>query len=1311
MTVSSQCVRISLFQCTPPSAASGQQSHSSLHEEGRLTAKEHLFRSRRADYRGDVLIPLASIALSSLPPVDEASAPVTLRQLRDGLESRLSAYCVLHVPTSRARRFAEEHLLTPSSVSLSPPAAESSAPEGTQRPSCADEKQSRDGCAGEPLFCSDSAKFRCCASCSSSVVAEAAIISRKAPTALRFPPAAAEVASDFSPNAPWIRIHQLQHMTARRSDTTSQAPSSPASLQAAGVSRARTQPMLSADEWIEQQRGSADVFLTSFEAESIGVVAAEDADAGGEARGGACYAAFFSLTVLPAAERAARLMRSLAQSSDPALAPAAAAVPQHPAVFTVRAHQHTLRMGLPLPGSHGTSTTLPRPPTLREVIIDRLRLQRGVHVERLLDPESGAAVLPCEDAATLLSAQVVRLEAECGVPPAARSTQEEGLTQRLDPRSPQDAQHQAPSASTGTRTDSARAETAPDFFDHLANVGAHYHADSSYCNGMDAYDWAERRTLISLSELPSESELRLASARSRDPSLSSLYSSTPPSTVSSAETSSAASLPAENSSSQPGPLQGNASGVMLTAPSSAMAVTGSSIERRPHLSKSSGAAANGWDRGQDWKASDDQSGSPAFFSSTNAEEETAPLSPAPDNFENIRDSLSDMNDVFLYVDEETVMDAEAVDTRVTGDGSGDSQRREHRSSLVWSTPVARGSAMARMLSDTGFSATPLIYRTSTRLSLSPSTSPLTVLGEAETTGGRGQTTQRMILVTSPSSTASSSRPLGGDQDRDAASADEVTGGGEPCQLSRGASDVGGGAAVEFGGVAGEVHDSGMAAHKTQEGTHEACMSTASACAVPSASASSVMSTTGSSISSAPTRSSMSSSSRARSDRRWPVFSEATASERDEGAEAPSREARAATPSSLLGRVSSPALPSRKSSLSPLRPPKSRYADARVYVDEQTTSIAPFSTPLPSSPSSEHELRSRLHSMNPLATQDDSECARQGTPLADALTVVGQPGGQDGEGTPSCGHVGFSASERKRARVSQAIVLETSDSPPTAAARVEDAHTTMRLSSLIAADNSDGANTAHRSVSTPSTTVAARPLRRRSPIFFSPEEVSRMALNVAYSDSAQTPSSSIRNPVRGIAESDLGRAGEDLEQTPGHYGYGDYIASYTLPGSDCWSDMESNSEWGCRSRHSSATRSHHAASTPSSRGIVLQLGFRSSQRRNAPSPVAAMTTEEPAVETAAARRLWHTKRRRSSRCASALEAWVHASDEDTSCSVSDAGHHMLVTQQEIPVYSRHSSPSSESGVGSTESDAAEDSESDSSATQKSGTSPAPACGGS
>ncbi|CBZ36207.1 hypothetical protein, conserved [Leishmania donovani] len=1261
MAVSRQCVRISLFQCAPLSDTSVHQARRASQADGKPEAKQPLFRSRSADYRGDVLIPLASIASSSLQSVDQKTETVKLHQLRDGLEGRLSTYCVLHVPASRTRSFVEEHRLSPLSVSLTPPAAGPSAPEDVQLILAADEEQSRSRCEGAPVCLPGEAQFRCCASCSSSVVAEAAAISSKAPTVLGASSVPPEAASNTTSNAPWICINQLQRMMARSSDATSQTPSS-SSLQSCFAPPATSLPMRSAEEWMLQQHDSTDVFLTSSEAESVGAVDAEDDGAEGEVEGGACYAAFFSLTMLPAAERAKRLMLSLARSSAPA---AGATTSKSPTVFTVRTHHHTLRIGLPLRTSVGEadpSKTLQSPLTLREAIIDRLRLQRRVRVERLLDTKTGAAVLPCESAPTLLAAQVVSLEVECRASLAARSKQEEGLTQRLAPRSPLEAQQQSSSTPTSARAGGPSTVTASDLLDHLASLRAHHHGDQYYYDDVDAYGWAERRTLISPSELASESELRLTFTDSRGPSQMPRYSSTRPSTASSGAASSVVSLFADSSNSHRAQRpQDDGLCAVQTGPPDGVGVTGSSAGTELPMSTENGTNLHEQYHNRGSKVSGDQCGS-TVFSSMNGEEATAPLSPVQGKLVGLRDSLCDMNDVFIYEDEETVVDVDAVGTGGRGDGISGNQRQERRSSLVWSTPVARGSGAGRMLSDTGFSATPLIYRTSARLSLSPPTSPVAVPGKAATTAMNEQPTQRMIFATSPSSTASLFRSLH--------SGTSVENEGVTAFGSGDDGDV---------TSAGEAHDGDVAEQGAGDAIHKFLMSVVRASAASPASASSAMSTTDSSIASAPHSSNMSSSSLARSYHPSTPSCEATPSVRREGAAASSGEMLVA-PLSLVDSASASALPSPS-------PHKTGHAAAPAHPDEQTTLIAPCSTPPPSRRcTSEHEFRSYLHSLNPLATQNGSERASQGAPLVDAQRSTDGWNAQNGEKAVCHGHDGGISSERKRARGRETMALDSTDARPMAVLRGEGEHAVTLFSSSTSAGGIEDDHSTNSSISTPSTTVAIRAVRMRSPIILSPGELSRMALNMAASDAIQIRPSYMKHPLARTVELDLDDASEVSEDMLSHYDYGGYIASYTAPGSDGREDLDRDDGRGHGSRHSSTCRSHMARPTQHCQSMVLQPVSQSSRRQGAAPLVAATTTEEATATMDPAHHLDGTTRRRSlSFPAPGLETWIRLTDDDSGGTESGADHHMLLTQRAIPAHTTRSTSSAESDGGGSASD--------------------------
>ncbi|GET90788.1 hypothetical protein, conserved [Leishmania tarentolae] len=1266
MAVSKQCVRISLFQCAPLSDPSVHQRHHRSQEEGRSSTKQPLLRSRSVDYRGDLLIPLASISSSPLQSAEKKTATVRLHELREGLEYRLSTYCVLHVPVSRTRAFVEEHRLSPSSVLLSPPAAGSKAPEDAQRSTCADEEYNRGRCEGAALCLPGKAQFRCCASCSFSVVAEAATVSRKYPTELGASSSSPEEVSSVTSNAPWICINQVQRMLRRSSGATSRAPS-PSSLQASFASSASSPDVWSAEEWMLQQQDSADAFLTSSEAASVGAVDVDDG-AESEVEGGACYAVFFSLMMLPVAERERRLMLGFSHSS---VSVVGAMAPTSSTGFTVRAHNHTLRMGLPVPMPHDKadpSKTMGNLPTLREAIMDRLLFQRGVHVERLLDSKSGAAVLPCESASILLTAQVVTLDAEVRAPLAAQSTQEEGLTQRLTPRSPLAGQPQSSFASINARAGDSSTATASNLLDNLSSLRAHHHGGRYYYDGVDAYDWAERRTLISPSEFPSESELRMTFTASRGSSEMPPYSSVRPSTASSDTATPVVLLSAERGSSHRAPRQpDDGLRARQTGSPDSVGATDSPAGTGIPMCTENGTNSHEQYNKRGIKVSGDQ-GSLAAFSLINGEGPVAPLSPVQGKSGGLRDSLCDMNDVFIYEDEETVMDADAVGIRGTDDRSSGSQRQERRSSLVWSTPLARGSGVARTLSETGFSATPLIYRTSTRLSLSPPTSPLAMLGEAVTTVNSAQPTQRMIFPTSPSSTASFFQSVhSGTSGED----EEVPalGSGDNVDVTN----------------ADEVHGRDMTEQGVGEATATLPMSVRNASPAPPASTSSAMSTTDSSIASAPRSGSSSSSSSSMSGSKGSgscggCGPPSTPSGRREGAVPSNREVPAVRVP-FVDSDSSSALPPPARCLPSPSPHKPTHAAAPVDSDEKTTFIAPCSTPSQSrSCTSEHELRSHLYSLNPLATQSESERACRGVPLLAAQRCSEGWNTENGEHAVLSGHDGCSSSERKRARARETVALDATHARPVAVLRAESAHAAMPSSPSSSAGSGDGTHTTNSSLSMPSTTAATRPVRTRSPIILSPGELRRMTLDIATSDATPTRSSSMRHPLAHTVERDVDDASDVFECTSGRYGYDGYIESYTLPRSGGWGDRERDT-WAHGSQHSSPCHSCNARPIQDCQSMAWQSVPQLLRRQDAAPPEFAVATEEAVAATHPADHLGFTKRRRSlSLSASGLGTWIRFTDDDSGGTEGDADHHMLVTQQALPVYTPCSNSSSESDGG-------------------------------
>ncbi|KAG5498685.1 hypothetical protein JKF63_02972 [Porcisia hertigi] len=1311
MAVSRHCVRVSLFQCTPLSDTSVHQVHSEGQAGQGSAPKRPLFRSRSGDYRGDVLIPLASLPLSPLQPAGGKTLVATLHQLRKGLESRLSTYCILHVPADSTASFVEKHRLTPSSVTLSPPAAESSAPRFAGLLSCTDETLDRGGCAAAPLCRSDTLPFHCCARCSPSFATEATVVTRQVSTLPGAPLTQSRAASAGTADAPLICIDQLQRMSARRSDTNAQMPS-PSLLQSPLAPSTSSPIMPSAEEWMHWQHDSANVFLTPSEAESINAVDAEDDSLGGEVKGGSCYAAFFSLKMLPPAERAKHISQSGVMPSE---AVAATAGLQAPSVFTVHAQHQYFRLGLPPPTSlndEGASKTPLVSPSLGEVVIDRLRSQRGLNIERLVDSKSGAAVLPCENAATLMAAGVVKLEAECVAPRIEQSQPEEELTQRLAAPSPSEAQSHLSSASAMGRISDAREDVGSNLLDHLLSLRSHHPAAHNYYDGVEASGWAERHTLISLSEMPSESELRLTSTESRDSSQTLLYASTPPSVASLGHAFPASLLAAEGGGSHPVPfLQEDRVKVVLRGPEGDAGFTGSLEGTGAALVKKNAIVPQGQHNSGHERLSEQPSGSAAFFSLADMEEKTASLPPVQGLPEPTRDSLSDMNDVFLYEDEETVMNANIADTEGAREGScGSHQHRERRSSLVWRTPSTRGSGAATMLNDMGFSATPLIYRTSTQVSLSPHTPPRTVFGGPATTTAKERPTQRVIFATSSHSIASlSGSPNSGVLAEDEGTTALCRGDVEDMTLTGGLKD--GVASVQVpmekrnssGDLTAEL-DEALGEGSNRDGTDQAMgdtegrlrMSGAGILATPLSRAFSALSTTDSGICSARHSSSSSSSSCAGGDSPAAPSCEATPFVCREGADEVREGKVHATPPPLLGTAFSALLPSPAVSLpSPHPHMPTSTAALGIFEEQPTTSTAPCSTPPPSRRcTSEHELRSHLHSLVPLATQNTSERPSQRSPLtADEWLVDQRPGnGVEREAARATRNGGHS-SERKRSRAEGVTILDASDSRPTAVTRVEAAQSKVLLSSSTSADSSDDVNTTNSTTPTPSTTVATRPTRMGSPIFFSPEELDRMVVDVETSDTSQTRSSFMRQPLQHTAEFYFGDICEVSEHASSCDGYGGYIASYPLHGSQGWGDFERSDGWGYDSSHSHTSRSHRVRRPHPPCDIVYHPERESSQQQSASSLLVVTTTADATEGMASAHNPGDTDHSTVSLTSSSgIGEWIRCSDEDSGGTGGDADCPMLVTQQELPIYTRHSGSCTESDVdGTANSD--DDSESD------------------
>ncbi|KAK7201069.1 hypothetical protein NESM_000166900 [Novymonas esmeraldas] len=1163
MTVPPTCVRVSLFQCSSARDAASRSStlRAPQIERTATAEKQPLLRSRLSDYRGDLLLPVAS--LTSPPPLlkeTEETVAATPSQLCDGLERRLSMYCILHVPADRAAAFAEEHPLAPacSSPSLSPAA-----------PPQPHDVQDVQDAAPPPMSHSPDPRGVCCfcAGCSTAAAAAAAAAvgddgggSGSGGAHHGGSPSEVEPLRVSLPHTPWICIRQLQRMCSSR--TTLVASSSP--------SRSRSPPP-SVEAWMLRQHDSVGESLTAAEAHRIGVVDAAE-DTGVE--GGAGYAAFFTLTMIPAAAQAARCRGSGAglPGHAPLAAGAATTAAQPSTAFTVRALRHTLRMGVPPPppppppsatqlhsGGDDGQAPLSWSPTVGEVVVDRLSLQRGIRARRLVDTHSGAAVLPCESAAGMLAAQVAELEVECDEPSSLSVPHREGLTQLLlTPLPPIPAPRQLRGGVA------ARADAAPDVLDRPALQGDdgrqmerhhHYHhhySHDDYIGLGDANSWAERHTLISLSDLPSESATHVDSVTRGASSRSTIYAASQPSGAAS----SAVLLSTDNSRSLPVP------------PVASHHRGGPSVAQRED------------DLTRPRMGMEDQ--------------ETVPLSPAPRDTAAtvVLDSLQDMNEVFLYVDEETVATADGL---ASGGGERDCQQLERRSSLVWSTPATRGSATAVLFGESvGYGATPLMYRTNTRGSRSPPPSP--------SSGATPLTplARRTILAATPSSSSSS---------------------------------------TAFTSLS--PAEGGVAAVPTQEITAASGEERGPA---PSAAVAAPLSSTGSStatgVPSAPPSSA--------------------------GCSAPSTPSGAAR-TALVAGTSSAASSSPSHSLPSPQPHRLPISAVAAHLDERTTSIAPSATPQSRRGTSEHELRSRLQSLNPIATQSSGRHTSRVAPSAAPRTSVSRwPDAV--EDTGECDvRCRSTSSARKRRRVTEVAVavpaLRSTDSSPTAAVRREGRQSQAAAPSLPSSPSIDGGRHSDATgsrASTPSTAVAARQVRRRSPIYFSPGEL-RGFIAV---DAARAPSSSALGWRSSPAGTSHEGASEATEGTGGQgYGRDGYVARYR-PSHDYAVDGRTSSSasfadfFSSSSSAASARRSDAAMSAPRQPSVPLVL-----------------ESAEEVVSLAQPPQRRRRLRRSLSLSATGLETWIRFSDEEGSggdgggddCDPGDGRHGMLVTQQEIPLY--------------------------------------------
>lgn len=1243
--VSVGCVRVSLFQASSP-PSSGR---------AKAQARRAPLRSRAEDYRGDLLIPLESLTSAFLQGAAREAAAATVEDLRNGLEARLSAHCVLHVPAEQSKRFVEEHQLTASSVTLSPTPAAAG-------------RVSASPCSSLPPT---QPPFRCCASCSSSVATEAAAAEAATCSADPNTSLSKRRSAVCVPQAPWISICQLQRMPQRHGGVA--APSSPLS----GAAPTHQGPLTyTAEEWMLRQHGSQDVYLSAAEARAVGAVDAEaEAFSTDKVEGGACYAAFFCLTTIAASEQAVRVASLRTAAPQPAQrnTPASSAASLAPTAFTVYALQRTLRVGVP----RGTAappedmdTHVPRLHSLQDIVVDRLATQRGVRVTRLLDAQTGAAVLPGEDALALLAAEVTALEAECAAPSSQphRRAEYEALTQLLE-RAPETP----PLSPARAAAKGGVADVASELLDRLVGSRAHAHAaEQFYYDGADAYGWAEQRTLISLSEVPSDPELQLSS---HDTHVSLTPRRGGVSSQQSAEASPMALLSSDNSHSRPVPcVPRDASDPAVETHAKHADVIDDEADAEgvepSHATGAHGTAASRLEHRFISPVNADSSR--AHADAEAGEEETVRLSPVQQRRQlqatlpgaapvPLRDSLWDMNEVFVYEDDasdaEGGIGATETEVIVEGGSSGSQRREQRRGSLVWSTPLARGSAGTMTHGDTGVSTTPLLYRTSSRISLSPPVQRGTA-HSTPTTAPAERPTQRMLLA----GTDSFEDDGGHDASEDAGAREE--------EASR---DAGGEAAIRSAGCSGD-------AEETED--EEASRADASAVA--------------SSLSSAASHRTASSS--------------------------PNNPAAEATPprpavlaASQIGGLLLAAMPSPAAAVSlpspdphqpaPPRRPAALFgapvAFSAMELDERTTSMAPppcSTPPLPLSPSraSAQELRSRLQSINPVPTQSSSSTPPQAEPQ-DNLVLSAE-----------------GAKAHPRVRVREAIALDVPDLPPTG-----DAVSPRGENSACA----------------PSAAVASRAQRTRSPIFFSAEELHSMAVDGA-ATTATTASDDnrlhTRSPSsrRGPLSSALVRTSPSPSHSHRHhhYGYGHYIASYPLrhgsggtstsgPGADQESGgaiVDGGGEWTCGGSARSAAllrSSRYGAAdgeerfvpssslSPSStsqrvpgRGTAVEERVRSAAASSAAIALTSGATTSPN------RPVQRGKRRRSpSASASGLETWIRFSDADKSSSdggdaSDDAGLHMLVTQQELPMYT------GQSDASSTETDVGGDGDSDGSGSE-------------
>jgi hypothetical protein len=1269
MASSSLCVRVSVFQAKKDPRGAGV-SNAEDAQKGKTPSSgspARLLRSSIEDYRGDLLLPLHALSPSAVALQDAEEClrdcmddhKTTVAHLIEGLEQRLSEYCVLHVPTAAAIAFVQENCMSESSLEPFFLSSHSVTPLSNGK----DEEEK------EGVRCSASATpSRFCAACSTSLAKAAATSSTSLP----------------DEKSPWISIVQLQRLPGKLG-----YPSLPA---------------LTAEEWMLRQHGCpASTFVSDDEADALHI---ETVSRASPVEGGECYAAFFRLQMIPLGERAARLraLHVAARATPPQLK----AAPQ--SFLTVQALNHTVRIGVPPPLPtlvHGGA--LQRTPDLKQVVFSRLQAQRGVAVRRLLDPLTGAAVLPCETTTSLLAASLSTLAAECGV---VTNDSRGGRTQQL--QGPSEASPTAVAA-TATATQTQRLSRlasleedavttagttahGTDPFDHLVGLCARRRGEEYYYDGFDSHHWAEQRTAISISELPSESELRMTSVASVASSATAIY----PPNVSSRTTASIITASAENSRSLPFAIMHDEGEEVSNIEAVADGVAGEKGSAEEE-GKSSSFTAHGFIACTPVHHADTascQSGAVSIGSGF-----TQLGSENVDRLD-LRDSLRDMNEVFLYEEEETI--GEPQGDAAQGD-EGDGQHRQsstqqRRSSLVWSTPAARGSAGGFQSAEVGVSATPLTYRTCTQLSPSPQRTHSLTEGREGTLHGRVTTTLpavplRLSLSSSSLSPLSSSASRGSrnDNTKEAASAateessDEES---EEASFQHSSDDEARLRAARAEADIGSEEEGENDDDDNGDAVNEVGSVDFVGMSEEDASSSSTLSTTPSNTLAPPDRPSASNCcSRSKRD---PISGDRpphlqTSGDESRTAATPPRQRVDASTSGTSGRhqfactppslsAASASASSPSSRLPPVRveyvrsPPQRSTA---VLLGEGTTPLPSCSTPPSRSCTFKREVRSHLQRINPVSTQNS------------------QPASQGGESTNSRGH---------RNSVKRPRTDEEQQSPVFS-------HTVhiARASSHITPDGvyptsapTSSVRTGSALSSLPSTVAANKATRHRSPIYFSPAELAGMAADPVdgagrnTSDLSDFASSAVSSLAESAAvETEREKEESGRPRTPPGRGYGPFVAAYPFRESDLDDSTEGVARWdhaSHASHPSSSPRKHlppyqprHstpqrllASVGPELSNVGLSPPFseqrRCQQRSSQPISDGALLPSAPRVTS---QRL----RCSESQSASGVESWVRFNDaegeetnklcfmgeEDSAIAKEDYDDEevMLVTQQEIP----------------------------------------------